>query len=111
MNSQNTSSKGSGARTNNNLTFVYFQRPGDKERIQSSYNDYMKCSLEELIATYNKAQNLGFVGVHAQGLAMIALHFCFLKVFGKSPFSFEEHTLLDFTGKIELYGSNWTYVE
>ena len=109
MHTHNTSPEGNGENRSQRLTFVYLQRPGDRPRIREFYAGYEQKTPEELIDTYNKAYQLGFVGVHAQGLAMIALHFIFLKVFERSPFTFESNTLLDFTGEIEGRGSSWAY--
>ncbi len=90
-----------GGSRSSNLSHFYLHREGDQDRIREFYQSYKELSKQELIDKYNQGYRLGFVGVHAQALSMIALHFCFLKSFGKSAFTFEANTILEFTGEIE----------
>lgn len=91
------------------LTHVYTHRQGDQERIREFYQSYSGLTKAQLIDTYNRAYQTGIVGVHAQGLSLIALHFCFIKTFSNSPILFEGNTLLKFTQEIELSQEIWIY--
>lgn len=96
-----------GGSRSSNLSHLYLHREGDQERIKEFYQSYKELSKQDLIDKYNQGYRLGFVGVHAQALSMIALHFCFLKSFGKSAFTFEANTILEFTGEIEMMEENF----
>lgn len=110
MNTNNSSPSSFNNADRGRMTFVYYQRPDDKERIQEFYDYYKKLNHDKLILDYNRNCRIGFVGVHAQGLAMIAMHFLFIKRYGKSPFSFEDNILLNFMGFIELTNEGWAFM-
>ena len=84
------------------MEHVYIQRLGDKEAITSYKKAFEETTLEELVNNYNKQAKCGIVGVHQQGLYLIAMHFEFLKRLGESPVTFEENCIIGLVGKIEL---------
>ena len=57
------------------MDFVYVNRQGDLETVNNYRKRLKKLPLSELVDTYNREARLGIVGVHQQGLYIIALHF------------------------------------
>lgn len=88
---------------------LYIPREGDRERFLERLEYWRAQSNEELVKAYHKLCEHGFFGVHAQGLSVIAQHKVFTERFGKSPIRFEQNTLLEFTGPIELLDNDWVH--
>ncbi|MBL7844015.1 MAG: hypothetical protein JNK44_09145 [Cyclobacteriaceae bacterium] len=70
--------------------------PADETRIALAKIQFEQQSPAELIAWYNKQQQLGMVGVHRQVLHCIALHEVFQERFGYSPFVVEGRLVVGF---------------
>ena len=90
--------------------FIIF-REGDRERFAGFYQGFLNLDPASLIDRYNRNQNLGIVGVHAQGLMLLALHHRFLQVFGKSPIEWTNNNLLGLTQAIQSTGDSWEFVK
>ena len=88
---------------------LYIQRTGDRERVIEFYENLKKSSKAELVASYNNAVRMGMVGVHAQGLLLIALNWSFHDAFQKSPIKIEDNVLISLTGIIDLKDDGWEY--
>ncbi|MCE2790112.1 MAG: hypothetical protein LW630_09400 [Saprospiraceae bacterium] len=93
----------------NKLEYLLMPRPGDREVIQNYLQEFLEKDKATLIDTYNKAWQLGIVGNHRQGLNYYALHIAFKKVFGPSPFTFEDGCALGLTELIVQDGEGWAY--
>ncbi len=85
---------------------IFIQRKGDIEKI-NNYKEYLNNkTANELITTYNKSYNLGFVGVHQQAIFILALHYQFRKRFNDTPVKIENNSLISFKGKIKTIINN-----
>jgi hypothetical protein len=93
----------------NKLEYLLIPRPGDREVIENHLQQFLETDKTQLIDTYNKAWQLGIVGNHRQGLNYYALHIAFKKVFGTSPFTFENGCALGLTEPIVPDGDSWAY--
>ena len=90
---------------------IFIQRKGDIEQI-NNHKEYLdNKTTNELIATYNKSYNLGFVGVHQQAIFILALHYQFRKRFNTTPISIEDNILISYKGKIKTIINNTVYYE
>jgi hypothetical protein len=91
---------------------IFIQRKGDIEQI-NNYKKYLdNKTTNELIATYNKSYNLGFVGVHQQAIFILALHYQFRKRFNNNtPVKIEDNVLISFKGKIKTITNDKIYYE
>ena len=71
------------------MDFVYVNRQGDLETVNNYKKELKKLPLSKLIEKYNREARMGIVGVHQQGLFIIALHFEFIRRIENSPIKFE----------------------
>ncbi len=92
------------------MEFLFIQRPGDREKIMEFLGTFKKNSKQELVTHYNSSVTTGIVGVHTQAQMLVALHNAFGATFGKSPIKIEENIIISLTGKIELIGEEWQYI-
>jgi len=81
---------------------IYIKRKGDSKIISDYKTRFEKQTLEELVAKYNGQVKCGIVGVHRQGLYLLAMRFEFLKKMGESPVTFQENCIIGLLGKIDL---------
>ena len=88
------------------MEYLFIQRPGDREKIMEHFERFNKCSKQELVQHYNKLVEIGIVGVHAQAVMIVGLYQAFIFIFGKSPISIEENSIISLTSKIKLVGYN-----
>ena len=86
---------------------VYIQRKGDRELLIEYYKKFKTLSNKELIKSYNNSVDLGIVGVHAQGLHLIAKRKVFMERFGKSPIKLEANIIISLSNKIKLKSKNY----
>ena len=89
------------------MQHVYIQREGDLEKVKEKLEYFKVKTNEELIDSYNDSVNCGIVGVHAQGLHLIAMRIEFLSRFKKSPVTLEDEIIIDLSGKIRFDGKSY----
>ena len=92
------------------MEYLFIQRLGDREKIMELVGKFKKNSKQELVTHYNSSVTTGIVGVHAQAQMLVALNNAFGTTFGKSPIKIEENSIISLTGKIELIGEEWQYI-
>jgi hypothetical protein len=63
------------------MTYLFIPQAGDREAIDILLSALENAAKEVLIATYNKYQKTGIVGVRAQIYGILALHYRFNAVF------------------------------
>ena len=80
---------------------IYIRRQGDKEQISKHLANMKQYSDKKLIKRYNSSVKTGIVGVHAQGLYLLAMRIEFLRRFDKSPVRFEDNCVIGLSGEIE----------
>lgn len=109
MNTNNNNSESTHSLPIIGCSQLYLTRAGDRERILEFYEYYKDMSLEKLVASYNQNQKTGMLGVHAQGLAMIALNHAFNKLCDRSPILIQENCIIGFGKPIVVNNGNWEY--
>jgi hypothetical protein len=93
------------------LQHFYIGRPGDKERIIEGIRSFMEEDDAALIESYNHQAKLGIVGVHAQGLQLLAMRQVFLKRFGKSPVELFQGRIIRLKGMIAQQENGFYYTK
>ena len=92
------------------MEHLYIPRRGDGETLIANKRHFEKYSEQELVKSYNKSAKLGIVGVHQQGLHLIALWKEFSERYGDSPVQFEEN-VIDLRGPIEIKNNKINYLD
>lgn len=92
------------------MEYLFIQRTDDREKIMGFLGNFKKNSKQELVTHYNSSVTTGIVGVHAQAQMLVALNNAFGATFGKSPIKIEDNIIISLTGKIELIGEDWQYI-
>lgn len=93
------------------ISYLFFQREGDRDAVGEFIKGFNAYNDANLVDYYNQQQKLGFVGVHRQAQAIVALNIVFRNRFGKSPIRNSDNALIEFTGRIELCDSGWRYID
>ncbi len=93
------------------MQIIIIFREGDRERFAEFHQGFLNLDHSSLIDRYNRNQKLGIVGVHAQGIMLLALHHRFVQIFGKSPIEWTNNCLLGLTNPIQLKGETWEFVD
>ena len=78
--------------------------PADMHAAMSRLNERTG---EQLIAAYNAQCELGFTGVYAQAIQVLALHQQLKAKFGKGPLLIEDNALLTMVGPVHWDGKSW----
>ena len=91
--------------------YVLILRPGDNEEIKKEFERLETKTDEELIESYNKQFDLGFVGVQRQAIYILGLHNQFLKRFDDSPVRLQHNSFITFKGRIKSIIDNKIYYE
>ena len=92
------------------MEHLYIPRNGDGETLIANKRSFEKYSEQELVDTYNKSVKIGIVGVHQQGLLLIALWKEFSERYGESPVQFEEN-IIGLRGPIEIKDNKIRYID
>lgn len=91
------------------MEYLFIQRKGDLEKITELLNEFKQYSKEELVFRYNRTDEVGIVGVHAQAQMIVALYQAFKFAFKRSPINIVDNAIISLTGEIELIGEDWQY--
>ena len=89
------------------MDYIFIPRPGDIERIHEQFATLKNKSKQELVKLYNKQVQIGLVGVHAQAIFVVALHWAFKALFLNSPIFIQDNIHIKLSGIIELDELNW----
>jgi len=87
--------------------YVMIQRrelPADMHAAMSRLNERTG---EQLIAAYNAQCELGFTGVYAQAIHVLALHQHLKAKFGEGPLLIEDNAVLTMMGPVHWDGKSW----
>ena len=87
--------------------YVLIQRPGLPADIRQAIARLDHQTDEAVLADYNAQCRLGFTGVHAQAIHVLALHQQLKRRFGKGPLTIEDNSLLSFGGCVGWDGDSW----
>jgi len=91
------------------MTYLFIPQVGDRAAIDIRLNALSSASKAALIATYNKTQKTGIVGVRAQMHGILALHYRFNAVFGSSPISIKDQFEVSLQNQIVAVGDHWEF--
>ena len=80
----------------------YLRRQGDSQQISEFLESFEKMSNSELIESYKSALKVGIVGVHSQGLRLLAMRKAFIKRFNKSPIEFTDNCIISINDSFEI---------
>jgi hypothetical protein len=89
------------------MEYLFIQREGDKDAIACLLQEYRELSKQTLVTEYNRAQNIGILGSHAQAQRLVALHLAFKAIFKTSPIIIENQLIIRLSGAIALVNDNW----
>ena len=78
--------------------YVMIQRPELPADMHAAMSRLNERTGEQLIAAYNAQCELGFTGVYAQAIQVLALHQQLKAKFGKGPLLIEDNALLTMVG-------------
>jgi hypothetical protein len=81
--------------------YVFFGRKEDAAPINKHLEELIQCTPEQLIETYNKTVDLGFVGSREQARRVIALHNAMKRVMGYSPITILDNAVIVLGEKIK----------
>ena len=87
--------------------YVMIQRPSLPNDMRAALSRLEGRTAEQLISEYNDQCRLGFTGVYAQAIHVLALHQQLKARFGKGPLVIENNTLLTIEGPIEWSHGDW----
>lgn len=91
------------------MTYLFIPQAGDREVIDTRLSALENVTKAMLIATYNKYQKTGIVGVRAQIHGILALHYRFNAVFGSSPISIKDQFEVSLHNPIVPVGDHWEF--
>ena len=91
------------------MTYLFIPQAGDREAIEILLSALENTTKAVLIATYNKYQKTGIVGVRAQIHGILALHYRFNTVFGSSPISIKDQFEVALHTPIVPVGDHWEF--
>ena len=92
------------------MTYLFIPQAGDREAIEIRLSALENTTKAVLIATYNKYQKTGIVGVRAQIHGLLALHYRFNAVCGSSPISIKDQFEVSLQTPIVPVGDHWEFV-
>ena len=92
------------------MTYLFIPQAGDREAINKRLSALENATKAILIATYNKYQKTGIVGVRAQIHGILALHYRFNALFGSSPISIKDQFEVSLQNPIVPVGDHWEFV-
>ena len=87
--------------------YVMIQRPSLPNDLRAAMSRLEGKTAQELISEYNEQCRLGFTGVYAQAIHVLALHQQLKARFGKGPLVIENNVLLTMEGPIEWSHGDW----
>ena len=91
------------------MTYLFIPQAGDREAIEIRLSALENTTKAVLIATYNKYQKTGIVGVRAQIHGILALHYRFNAVFGSSPISIKDQFEVSLHNPIVPVSDHWEF--
>ena len=92
------------------MTYLFIPQAGDREAINTRLSALENATKAILIATYNKYQKTGIIGVRAQIHGILALHYRFNAVFGSSPISIKDQFEVALQNPVVPVGDHWEFV-
>ena len=92
------------------MTYLFIPQAGDREAIEIRLSALENTTKAVLIATYNKYQKTGIVGVRAQIHGILALHYRFNALFGSSPISIKDQFEVALQNPVVPVGDHWEFV-
>ena len=87
--------------------YVMIQRPELPADMQAALNRLDGRTGEQLIEAYNAESRLGFTGVYAQAVHVLALHQHLKARFGTGPLVIEDNAVLTMSGPVRWDGVTW----
>jgi len=91
------------------MEFYLQLRDGDQKIIEDHIRWFKEKTSQELVDLYNDQVKCGIVGVHGQGLYLVALDRVFKKRFGKSPIILKNN-VVGLNGKVYLEGDRFAFL-
>ena len=91
------------------MTYLFIPQAGDREAIEIRLSALENTTKAVLIATYNKYQKTGIIGVRAQIHGILALHYRFNAVFSSSPISIKDQFEVALQTPIVPVGDHWEF--
>ena len=90
--------------------YVMIQRPSLPADMLAAISRLDALSDEAIINEYNAQCRLGFTGVYAQAIYVLALHQQLKRRFGSGPLSITDNALLTLGGCVAWDGTGWVEV-
>jgi len=87
--------------------YVMIQRPELPADMQAALSRLDGRTGEQLIEAYNAESRLGFTGVYAQAIHVLALHQHLKARFGSGPLVIEDNAVLTMSGPVRWDGVTW----
>lgn len=87
--------------------YVMIQRPELPADMHAAMSRLNERTGEQLIAAYNAQCELGFTGVYAQAIHVLALHQHLKAKYGKGPLQIEDNAVLTMSGPVHWDGKSW----
>ena len=87
--------------------YVMIQRPELPADMQAALSRLDGRTGEQLIEAYNVESRLGFTGVYAQAIHVLALHQHLKARFGSGPLVIEDNAVLTMSGPVRWDGVTW----
>ncbi len=87
--------------------YVMIQRPELPADMHAAMSRLNERTGEQLIAAYNAQCELGFTGVYAQAIHVLALHQHLKAKYGKGPLRIEDNAVLTMSGPVHWDGKSW----
>ena len=87
--------------------YVMIQRPELPADMQAALSRLEGRTGEQLIEAYNAESRLGFTGVYAQAIHVLALHQHLKVRFGAGPLLIEDNAVLTMSGPVRWDGVTW----
>ena len=87
--------------------YVMIQRPSLPNDMCEALSRLEGRTAEELISEYNDQCRLGFTGVYAQAIHVLALHQQLKRRFGSGPLLITDNSILTFGGCVTWDGTGW----
>jgi len=92
------------------MEYVYIPREEDRNIILDYKEKFEPDGNQKLVDSYNREAKMGILGVHRQGLYLIALHLEFIERFDKSPLGIKDSISIALKGPIKYVEHDDTFV-
>ena len=87
--------------------YVMIQRPELPADMHAALSSLEGLTGEQLLEAYNAEGRLGFTGVYAQAIRVLALHHLLKARFGIGPLLIEDNAVLTLSGPVRWGGVSW----